>query len=37
MQTERLEDYGYTVIRFGQRDAWEEIIKRHPNIFGRST
>jgi hypothetical protein len=24
------------VLRFGQRDAWEEIIKRHPNIFGRS-
>jgi ATP-dependent helicase YprA (DUF1998 family) len=37
IQTECLEDYGYTVIRFGQRDTWEELIKRHPNIFGRST
>jgi very-short-patch-repair endonuclease len=34
-QTERLEDHGYTVIRFGANDKWEEMIARHPNIFGR--
>ena len=34
-QTDCLEDYGYTVIRFDHRDAWEAMIKQHPNIFGR--
>lgn len=34
-QTESLEDYGYTVLRFGHNDAWEAIIAQHPNIFGR--
>jgi ATP-dependent helicase YprA (DUF1998 family)/very-short-patch-repair endonuclease len=36
IQTERLEDYGYTVVRFGSHDCWEEVVTRHPNIFGRS-
>jgi very-short-patch-repair endonuclease len=34
-QTDCLEDYGYTVIRFDHRDAWDAMIKQHPNIFGR--
>ena len=25
----------YQVIRFGHRDDWEQIIARHPHIFGR--
>jgi len=33
-QTECMEDYGYTVIRFGHKDNWDEIISRFPNIFG---
>jgi len=32
-QTECMEDYGYTVIRFGHKDNWDEIISRFPNIF----
>ena len=34
-QTESLEDLGYIVIRFGHQDDWNEIISRHPNVFGR--
>jgi len=30
-----MEDLGYLVIRFGHQDEWEEIVSRHPNIFGR--
>ena len=33
--TECLEDLGYTVIRFGQDENWEEKIARYPHIFGR--
>jgi ATP-dependent helicase YprA (DUF1998 family)/very-short-patch-repair endonuclease len=33
-QTECMEDLGWTVIRFGHRDDWGEIVKRYPNIFG---
>jgi very-short-patch-repair endonuclease len=33
-QTEAMEDYGYTVIRFSHADHWEQIIARYPNIFG---
>jgi ATP-dependent helicase YprA (DUF1998 family)/very-short-patch-repair endonuclease len=29
-----MEDEGYTVIRFGYRDAWEEIVERYKHIFG---
>ena len=32
--TERLEDLGYTVIRFGHQDDWAAIIARYPSIFG---
>jgi very-short-patch-repair endonuclease len=34
-QTERMEDLGYTVIRFGHADDWNAIIVRYPHIFGR--
>jgi very-short-patch-repair endonuclease len=34
-QQERLEDLGYTVIRFGYRDDWPAILARYPHIFGR--
>ncbi len=33
-QTECMEDSGWSVIRFGLRDNWEDIIRNHPNIFG---
>lgn len=33
-QQERLEDLGFTVIRFGHRDDWAAIVARHPSIFG---
>jgi very-short-patch-repair endonuclease len=33
-QKECMEDYGYTVIRFGHRENWDEIISKFPNIFG---
>jgi ATP-dependent helicase YprA (DUF1998 family)/very-short-patch-repair endonuclease len=33
-QTACLEDQGYEVIRFHHRDNWEEIVARHPHVFG---
>lgn len=33
-QVECMEDIGFTTIRFGVRDNWDEIIKKHPHIFG---
>ncbi|MCK4389103.1 MAG: DUF1998 domain-containing protein [Desulfobacterales bacterium] len=33
-QTDCLEDLGYTVIRFGHQDNWNEIIARFPHVFG---
>jgi very-short-patch-repair endonuclease len=33
-QTEAMEDYGYTVIRFGHTDDWAQIAARYPHIFG---
>ncbi len=35
VQTECMEDLGYTVIRFGHDDNWTEIVARYPNVFGR--
>ena len=32
--TQRLEDDGYTVIRFGIHDSWPEIIRRYAWLFG---
>ncbi len=33
-KTAAMEDLGITVLRFHHRDDWDEIIARHPNIFG---
>jgi very-short-patch-repair endonuclease len=33
-QTERMEDTGYSVIRFGANDDWDAIIRRTPSVFG---
>jgi len=33
-QTECLEDLGYTVIRFGHQDDWQQIIGKFPHVFG---
>jgi very-short-patch-repair endonuclease len=36
--TERLEDAGYTVIRFGvDKDAWAAIFASYPDIFGKGS
>jgi very-short-patch-repair endonuclease len=32
--TVRLEDAGYTVIRFRHDEPWEPILARHPTVFG---
>ncbi len=34
-QAKALRDLGYTVIRFGHRDDWDEIVGRYPDVFGR--
>ncbi len=33
-QTEAMEDRGFTVIRFGHADDWDQIVARYPYIFG---
>ncbi len=33
-QTENMEDYGYTVIRFSHDDDWMPIVHRYPHVFG---
>jgi very-short-patch-repair endonuclease len=33
--TQRLMEMGYIVIRFHHQADWEEIFRRHPDIFGR--
>jgi very-short-patch-repair endonuclease len=33
-QTECLEDYGYTVVRFGIEEDWETEIRKYPHVFG---
>jgi ATP-dependent helicase YprA (DUF1998 family)/very-short-patch-repair endonuclease len=33
-QAHCLEDFGYTVLRFGYRDDWAAILKQYPGIFG---
>ena len=36
--TERLEDAGYTVIRFGpDQSMWATVFDRYPDIFGKGT
>jgi len=34
VQTESLEDRGYSVIRFAGEDGWPAVIARFPNVFG---
>ncbi len=34
-QTACMEDLGYRVIRFANRDDWEAVIRRYPAVFGR--
>jgi hypothetical protein len=33
-QTENMEDYGYTVVRFTHDDDWMGIVERYPHVFG---
>jgi very-short-patch-repair endonuclease len=35
VQTECMEDLGYTVIRFREMEDWMDKINKYPNIFGR--
>ncbi|MGI8962567.1 MAG: helicase-related protein [Bryobacteraceae bacterium] len=37
LATERMEDFGYTVIRFGHQGNWPEIVAQYPNVFGRKS
>lgn len=32
--TDCLEDFGYTVVRFGLKDDWDEILQAYPTVFG---
>jgi very-short-patch-repair endonuclease len=32
--TQRLIETGYVVIRFHHKSNWDEIFRRHPDIFG---
>ena len=32
--TNCLEDAGYTVIRFGEKSSWDEIVRRNGWLFG---
>ena len=34
-QTEAMNDYGYTVVRFHHQDDWVAIIDRYPYVFGK--
>lgn len=36
-QTDCLEDVGYTVLRFGYRDDWADILERYPSVFGEGS
>lgn len=36
-KTELLEDKGYTVVRFGLKDDWGQILARYPHVFGSSS
>lgn len=35
-QTECLEDFGYSVIRFDLQSNWEAILQQYPHVFGNS-
>jgi very-short-patch-repair endonuclease len=32
-----LDDIGYSVIRFGLLDDWDQVVKKYPQVFGSST
>jgi hypothetical protein len=34
LQTDCMEDQGYTVVRFGLRESWHDIIRKYPFVFG---
>jgi len=34
-QTTCMENFGYTVIRFGVENDWDAVLSRHPSIFGQ--
>lgn len=36
-QADCLEDFGYTVLRFGYREDWAEILKKYPSVFGEGS
>jgi len=34
----RLNDLGWLVVRFrydDEQDGWDQIVRKHPNVFGR--
>lgn len=33
-QTDCMMDLGYTVLRFGLKDDWDQIVNAHPSVFG---
>ena len=35
--TEAMEDMGWTVIRFGHKEDWEEKLAQYPHVFGKGT
>jgi very-short-patch-repair endonuclease len=37
MASDRMEDLGYTVIRFGHQENWKEIVAQYPHVFGRQS
>lgn len=36
-QTDCMRNLGYTVLRFGHDDDWEEMVERYPSVFGSGT
>jgi hypothetical protein len=37
LNTECLENIGYTVLRFGVLDEWEDIFKNNSYVFGKKS
>jgi very-short-patch-repair endonuclease len=33
-QADCMEDIGFTAIRFGLRDNWDEVVSKYPHVFG---
>ena len=36
-QAECLEDFGYTVLRFGYQDDWADILRKYTSVFGEGS